>query len=109
MPGSCVLGHCNGLLLLHNRLLNPAARWSAPLPELPPQHFISDMCLVFDLAASVSPQVFLISCLHFTCGTRTSSPRRQCNISGIGVATVTMFAQRLLDTDRVMDGEIVQS
>ncbi|CAL4901220.1 unnamed protein product [Urochloa decumbens] len=62
LPWSRPRGHCNGVLLLYDGLLNPAAQWWAPLPELPPGHFTNDMCLVFDPAVSPHCEVFLFPC-----------------------------------------------
>nr|CAB3464879.1 unnamed protein product [Digitaria exilis] len=70
MPKSRVHDHCNGVLLLFQGLLNPAAGWWAPLPKLQPpprvgpeaerSRFYQDMYLVFDPAVSPHCEVFLI-------------------------------------------------
>ncbi|RLM99065.1 hypothetical protein C2845_PM06G18150 [Panicum miliaceum] len=67
MPCARVGDHCNGVLLLYNVFLNPAAQWWAPLPESPPpcagmEHFNQEMYLVFDPADYSHCQVFLIPC-----------------------------------------------
>nr|TKW26639.1 hypothetical protein SEVIR_3G203600v2 [Setaria viridis] len=43
MPNARVRGHCNGVLFLFHGLLNPAARWWAPLLELLAQHSTNNM------------------------------------------------------------------
>ncbi|KAG0548740.1 hypothetical protein BDA96_01G193200 [Sorghum bicolor] len=57
MPYTYVQDHCNGLLLLHGAVVNPATGRRAPLPECPPlptamERFYREMYLVFDPAAA---------------------------------------------------------
>ena len=57
-----VLSHCNGLLLLWERVVNPATRQWVVLPPPPPRcvGMADDMCLVFDPAVSPHYEVFYI-------------------------------------------------
>ncbi|CAN6309916.1 unnamed protein product [Urochloa humidicola] len=58
--------HCNGLLLFHHCVVNPATRSWSPLPLLPPEitwrnkHFYYHEYLVFDPAVSPHHEVFAI-------------------------------------------------
>ncbi|KAL6637160.1 hypothetical protein ACP70R_024732 [Stipagrostis hirtigluma subsp. patula] len=66
-PWSSVQDHCNGLLLLRNRVINPATRWRASLPPPPPprmgENSLTRGQLVYDPAVSPHYEVFLIP--HF--------------------------------------------
>jgi len=56
-------GHCNGLLLLHEAVMNPATGEWARLPEPPPPHvpeFYYERRLAFDPAVLPHYEVFLI-------------------------------------------------
>ncbi|KAL6843581.1 hypothetical protein ACP4OV_026643 [Aristida adscensionis] len=65
-PLDAMYDHCNGLVLLHDDVLNPATGRQAPLPESPPPNvglgyfYQQQMYLVFDPAESSHYQVFLI-------------------------------------------------
>jgi hypothetical protein len=65
-----VQNHCNGLLLLWERVVNPATRQWAVLPSPPPrsrstgmEHFLDDECLVFDPTVSPHYEVLQIPCV----------------------------------------------
>ncbi|CAO2174074.1 unnamed protein product [Urochloa humidicola] len=62
---SRVIGHCDGLLLFGNYVVNPATRQSAPLPPCPSPNMIADYIdhreyLVFDPTLSPHYEVFMI-------------------------------------------------
>jgi len=62
---SRIIGHCNGLLLFHKYVVNPATRQSAPLPPCPSpnmvvEHFFHRKYLVFDPTLSPHYEVFMI-------------------------------------------------
>ncbi|KAL6843585.1 hypothetical protein ACP4OV_026647 [Aristida adscensionis] len=65
-PLDAMYDHCNGLVLLHDDVLNPATGRQAPLPECPPPKvglgyfYEQQMYLVFDPAESSHYQLFLI-------------------------------------------------
>nr|CAB3493767.1 unnamed protein product [Digitaria exilis] len=67
-PSSALLkDHCNGLLLFHHCVVNPATRRCAPLPPRPPEltwrnnkNFYHDEYLVFDPVVSPHHEVFAI-------------------------------------------------
>uniref|UniRef100_A0A0E0DAF9 F-box domain-containing protein n=1 Tax=Oryza meridionalis TaxID=40149 RepID=A0A0E0DAF9_9ORYZ len=60
---SCIIDHCNGLLLFHKYVVNPATRQSAPLPPCPymvVEHFFHRGYIVFDPTLSPHYEVFMI-------------------------------------------------
>ncbi|CAO2207815.1 unnamed protein product [Urochloa humidicola] len=62
---SCIIDHCNGLLLFHNYVVNPATRQSAPLPPCPSPNLIAKYFdhreyLVFDPTLSPHYEVFMV-------------------------------------------------
>uniref|UniRef100_A0A0E0KLZ0 F-box associated domain-containing protein n=1 Tax=Oryza punctata TaxID=4537 RepID=A0A0E0KLZ0_ORYPU len=62
---SCTIDHCNGLLLFHKYVVNPATRQSAPLPPCPSpnmvvEHFFHMGYLVLDPTLSPHYEVFMI-------------------------------------------------
>jgi len=63
--GSRIIGHCNGLLLFCNYVVNPVTRQSAPLPpctspNIVIEHFVCREYLVFDPQLSPHYEVFMI-------------------------------------------------
>lgn len=70
---NCIKDHCNGLLLFHDYVLNPATQWSAPLPPAPPprmgRNSIERGQLVYDPTIDPHYKVFLIPHFHYkSCG-----------------------------------------
>jgi hypothetical protein len=67
LPSVHVMDHCNGLVLIHDTVANPATRRSARLPSLPPscldrsphRHFYANRYIAFDPA--VSPHYEVLS------------------------------------------------
>lgn len=60
---SCIIDHCNGLLLFHKYVVNPATRQSAPLPPctyMVVEHIFHREYLVFDPTLSPHFEVFMI-------------------------------------------------
>ncbi|GJN27703.1 hypothetical protein PR202_gb15746 [Eleusine coracana subsp. coracana] len=59
LPHASIYHHCNGLLLLHKFVVNPATRQWAPLPPYPSRAFGYRHYLVFDPTLSPHYEVFL--------------------------------------------------
>ena len=64
MPCVRVRDHCNGVLLLYNALLNPAAQWWAPLPKspLPAQGWIGIISTKKSTSSLILPSRRTVKC-----------------------------------------------